>query len=175
MSVYTEKVYEVQNNMDKGYVQVFCGTGDGKSSAAIGKGLFAAIQGKDVIVVQFMKERNENETLFFQRLEPEIKLFRFEKSETCFHELSDSEKQDEIINIKNGLNYAKKVLTVGECDILILDEVLGLIDEGIIEWQEMQELLEARSEETSVFVTGIVLPEELVPYVDFISKIESVE
>ena len=47
--------------MNKGCVQVFCGKGDGKSSAAIGKGLFAAIDGKQVIVVQFMKERNENE------------------------------------------------------------------------------------------------------------------
>jgi cob(I)alamin adenosyltransferase len=83
----------------------------------------------------------------------------------------ETEKQEEITNIRNGLNYAKKVLTVGECDILILDEVLGLIDEGIIAPQEMRELLEARSEETSVFITGIVLPEELVSCVDFISKI----
>ncbi len=159
--------------MNKGYVQVFCGKGDGKSSAAIGKGMFAAIDGKQVIVVQFMKERNENEAKFFQRLEPEIKLFRFEKSETCFNELSDSEKHDEVTNIRNGLNYAKKVLTIGECDLLILDEVLGLVDEGIIEWKELLPILEVRSEETSVFMTGRVLPEELIPYVDSVSKIES--
>lgn len=159
--------------MNKGYVQVFCGKGDGKSSAAIGKGLFAAIDGKQVIVVQFMKERNENEAIFFQRLEPEIKLFRFEKSETCFNELSDSEKNDEVTNIRNGLNYAKKVLNVGECDILILDEVLGLIDEGIIVWKELLPILEARSEEMSIFMTGRVLPEELIPYADSVSKIES--
>ncbi len=159
--------------MNKGCVQVFCGKGDGKSSAAIGKGLFAAIDGKQVIVVQFMKERNENEAKFFQRLEPEIKLFRFEKSEICFNDLSESEKHDEVTNIRNGLNYAKKVLTIGECDILILDEVLGLVDEGIIEWKELLPILEVRSEETSVFLTGRVLPDELLPYVDSVSKIES--
>ena len=133
--------------MDKGYVQVFCGTGDGKSSAAIGKGLFAAIDGKQVIVVQFMKERNENETKFFQRLEPEIKLFRFEKMETSFSQLSEREKLEEVTNIRNGLNFAKKVLTTGECDILILDEVLGLIDEGIIELSELLPILQGKSEE----------------------------
>lgn len=159
--------------MDKGYVQVFCGQGDGKSSAAIGKSMFAAIDGKQVIVVQFMKERNENETIFFQRLEPEIKLFRFEKSEICFNDLSDEEKHDEVTNIRNGLNYAKKVLSIGECDILILDEILGLIDEGIIDWKELLPILDARSEETTVFMTGRVLPEELFPYVDYVSKIES--
>ena len=33
------------------------------------------------------------------------------------------------INIRNGLNYAKKVLTTEECDLLVLDEALGLVDQ----------------------------------------------
>lgn len=159
--------------MDKGYVQVFCGNGEGKSSAAIGKGLLSAISGKQVIVVQFMKEKNKNETKFFQRLEPEIKLFRFEKKETCFCELSEEQKKEEITNIRNGLNYAKKVLTTGECDVLILDEVLGLVDEGIIKYDELIPILEAKSDEVSILLTGIVLPEELIQYADSISKIET--
>lgn len=159
--------------MSEGYVQVFCGTGEGKSSAAIGKGLLSAIDGKQVIIIQFMKAKNENENMFFQRLEPEIRLFRFEKSDTCFSELSDEEKSDEVTNMRNGLNYAKKVLSVGECDVLILDEVLGLIDEGIIEWQDLIPILEARNEDVSVYMTGIVMPPELLPYVNFVSNIEN--
>lgn len=159
--------------MDKGYVQVFCGNGDGKSSAAIGKGILSAIEGKQVIVVQFMKGKNESETNFFQRLEPELKLFRFEKMEIGFNELSEDEKREEITNMRNGLNYAKKVLTTGECDVLILDEVLGLIDEGIIEWSELVPILEARGEEVSIIMTGIVMPDELINYVDYVSNIES--
>ena len=38
--------------------------------------------------------------------------------------LSDAEKKDEEINLRNGLNYAKKVLTTEECDLLVLDEAL---------------------------------------------------
>lgn len=164
---------EVFNVMDKGYVQVFCGKGEGKSSAAIGKGLFEAIEGNKVILVQFMKKKNENENSFFQKLEPDIKLFRFEKTETCFNELTQEEKLDEVTNIRNGLNFAKKVLVTRECDVLILDEVLGLIDEGIIECKDLYPILEARSNEVSIFMTGIVLPDELIDYVDSVSKIES--
>lgn len=159
--------------MNKGYVQVFCGKGDGKSSAAIGKGILNAIEGKQVIVVQFMKDKNENETIFFKRLEPEMKLFRFEKMEIGFKELSEDEKREEITNMRNGLNYAKKVLTTGECDVLILDEVLGLIDEGIIEWNELVPILEARGEEVVIIMTGIVMPNDLIKYVDYVSNIES--
>lgn len=43
----------------------FCGNGEGKSSAAIGKGILSAIDGNQVIVVQFMKEKNDNESRFF--------------------------------------------------------------------------------------------------------------
>ncbi|MBQ3545741.1 MAG: cob(I)yrinic acid a,c-diamide adenosyltransferase [Lachnospiraceae bacterium] len=159
--------------MNSGYVQVFCGNGDGKSSAAIGKGILSAIDGKDVILVQFMKEKNENETKFFQRLEPEIKLFRFEKNDISFNELSEESKKEEITNIRNGLNYAKKALSIGECDVLILDEVLGLVDEGIIECNDLIPILEARTEEVTVILTGIVMPEELKDYVDVVSEIEA--
>ena len=159
--------------MDKGYVQVFCGNGEGKSSAALGKGLLSAIEGKSVILVQFMKEKNEDESKFFQRLEPEMKLFRFEKQETCFCELTDEQKREEITNIRNGLNYAKKLLSTGECDVLILDEVLGLIDEEIIECEELIPILEAKSDDVSILMTGIVMPDNLIPYVDSVSKIET--
>lgn len=35
---------------------------------------------------------------------------RFEKNEVCFDELDDDSKNEEIMNIKNGMNFAKKVL-----------------------------------------------------------------
>ena len=65
-------------------------------------------------------------------MEPEIKLFRFEKSDSNFVELPEEKKQEEIQNIRNGIGFAKKVLTTGECDLLILDEVLGLVEKDII-------------------------------------------
>ncbi len=159
--------------MDKGYVQIFCGNGDGKSSAAIGKGIFSAIEGKRVIIIQFMKRRNEDEAAFFEQLEPQIKMFRFEKSDTSFDEMSDKEREEERNNITNGINYAKKVLTTGECDVLILDEALGLINEGIVSMEQIIQVLCAKDEYETVFLTGINLPEALKDYVDIVSTIET--
>lgn len=157
--------------MDRGYTQVFCGNGDGKSSAALGKGLICAGNGKKVIVIRFLKSKVSNEILFFSRLEPEIKLFRFEKSDEGFEKLSPEEKAEEIINIKNGINFARKVLVTGECDVLILDEVLKLIEEGILKVEQLISVLRERSSETTVFMTGKVLPSELEEYVDSISEV----
>lgn len=46
--------------------------------------------------------------------------------------------------MKNGLNFAKKVLVTGECNVLILDEVLGLIDAGVISSEELEAVLKQR-------------------------------
>ena len=44
--------------MDKGSIHIYCGEGKGKTTAAIGQGIQEASQGRSVIIIQFMKERN---------------------------------------------------------------------------------------------------------------------
>ena len=159
--------------MDKGYIQVFCGAGEGKSSAAFGKGLLEASKGKNVIIIKFMKNKDENEMEYFSRLEPEIKLFRFERSEIGFCDLTEEQKIEESMNIKNGINYANKVLSTGECDVLVLDEILGVLDEGILSNDEVRNILESKSEEVSIIMTGRNLPDELRVCVDIVSQISN--
>ena len=48
------------------------------------------------------------------------------------------------MNIRNGLNFARKVLTTDGCDVLILDEVLGLIDKGILTVEELKSVARSR-------------------------------
>lgn len=158
--------------MNSGFTHVFCGNGDGKSSAALGKGLIGASNGKKVIIIRFLKSKINNEIQFFSRLEPEIKMFRFEKSNVGFELLSEEEKEEEIVNIKNGINFAKKVLVTGECEILILDEVLDLVNEEILSHEELISVLKEKSSDTIIYMTGCKLPEKLTDYVDSISVIE---
>ena len=103
---------------------------------------------------------------YLKRLEPEIKIFRFEKSDEYFDELSEEEQKEEARNIKNGINFAKKVLATGECDMLILDEVLGLVDHGLIQTEEFEQLISAKLDETDLILTGWVLDDSLRPYID---------
>ena len=124
--------------MKEGTIYIYSGDGHGKSPAAFGRAVSMACQGKNVVIIQFLKGRGLEDSEFLRRLEPEIKLFRFEKSDSNFVELSNEQKADEIINIRNGLNFAKKVLCTGSCDLLILDEVLRLIDNGIITVEELR-------------------------------------
>lgn len=161
--------------MKQGLIHIYSGDGHGKSPAALGKAVMMAAQGKSVVIIQFLKGRGLADTEFICRLEPEIKIFRFEKSDVNFFELSDEKKTEEIINIRNGINFAKKVLATGECDLLILDEILGLIDNDIISVEDLRNLLGAKEEETDVILTGISLKDEICMLADEVSKIETIK
>ena len=119
--------------MDRGNLQIYFGNGRGKTTAAIGQAIREASAGKTVFIVQFLKGRQPEQISFIQRLEPEIKLFRFQRREAAFEELDAKEREEEVMNMKNGLNFAKKVLATRECDVVVLDEILGLLDYGIAE------------------------------------------
>lgn len=161
--------------MIPGMIQIYSGDGHGKSPAALGRAVQAAGEGKRVVIIQFLKARGAEESEILKRLEPEVKLFRFEKSEENFADLSEERKAEEAFNIKNGMNFAKKVLSTGECDLLILDEVLGLIDNEIVTVEDVKGVLDCRAEETTVILTGIQLADELCMLADEVSRIETLK
>ena len=75
--------------MEKGRIQIYSGEGHGKSPAALGRAIQSACEGEYVVIIQFLKGRGLTESEFVKRLEPEIKIFRFEKSVEDFSQLSD--------------------------------------------------------------------------------------
>jgi cob(I)alamin adenosyltransferase len=152
-------------------IQVYYGEGHGKSTAALGIAIQAACNGKSVIAIQFLKGKLENEKEYLTRLEPEIKFFRFAKSDVCFDELSEEEQNEERINLKNGFNYGKKVIATGACDMVVLDEFLGLVDQKIITVEDIREMISVKPEDMTLILTGRVLTDEIRQMADEIYNI----
>ncbi len=150
--------------MDKGIIQIYYGEGKGKTSAALGNAIRSSVDGKNTYFLQFLKGELNNELL--QRLEPEVKVFRFERCHEAFEELSDEEKDEQKLNIQNGLSFAKKALTTGECSLLVMDEVLGLVDEGIATAEQIADVLKAKSVFTSIILTGRERVPQLIELAD---------
>ena len=70
--------------MSQRIVQVYYGSGKGKTSAAVGQCIRAAGLGQSVIIIQFLKGKDAEEFSFLNRLEPDIKLFRFERENESY-------------------------------------------------------------------------------------------
>ncbi len=165
---------EMRCGMAKGSVYIYAGDGRGKSPAALGRALQAAMEGKNVVIIQFLKGNGSMNSDFLRRMEPEIKLFSFEKTVENYEKLSEEKKQEEIVNIRNGMNFARKVLSTRGCDLLILDEVLRLTEMEIVQVEELKTMLENR-EETDVILTGVKLTDDICILADEVSKIETVK
>ena len=58
---------------------------------------------------------------------------------------------------------------------MILDEVLGLIDRGILTIEELKALIEAGDGDTELMLTGIRMYEELYPCVDDVFCIDTLK
>lgn len=157
---------------EKKIVQIYYGNGKGKTTAAVGQSIRAASKGLRTIVIQFLKGKDSQEFSYLKKLEPDIKLFRFEKEEEYYGDLLPEEQEEERKNIINGFNFARKVLNAGECDMLVLDEVLGLVDLGIITIKDIIDLINLRDDYYKLVMTGLNMPPELEEYADMISLIE---
>lgn len=161
--------------MEQGMISIFYGEGRGKTAAALGEAIKAVIQGKSVILIQFLKGKAFDKSAFVQGLEPAIKCFSFEKEDTFYEELPEDKKQEAGANILNGLKFAKKVLTTKEADVLILDEVLGLVDNGLAVIDDILDLINSRWESVDLILTGRQVNEEITALADHVSKIEKVK
>ncbi len=67
--------------------------------------------------------------------------FGLRRQKSPFENLTEDEQAEEIQHLKNGMNFAKKVVVTEECDVLVLDEVLGLMDYGIVTAEDLRSLI----------------------------------
>ena len=159
--------------MKKGNIEAYCGSGKGKTSLAMGQSLRACAENKSVIIIQFLKGREKGELNFLEKTDVDIKLFRFEKSDKYYEELNEAEKEDQRENIRNGLNYARKVIQTHECDLLVLDEILGLPEFGIASWDEIKDIINAKNSDMHIILTGRNFSDELEESVDSVTTLET--
>lgn len=155
------------------FVHIYFGNGTGKTSAAFGQAVKAACEGRSVFLIQFMKGKEEAEQAFLKKLEPEIKVFTFDKFDRPFGELSEEEKLEEKNHMRTGLSFARKVLATGECDVVILDEILRLTKFGFLDYGTLRGIINSAADGTELILTGADRAEELWPDVDEVTEIST--
>lgn len=161
--------------MENGLVQVYYGKGKGKTTAAIGLGIRAIGNGYKVIMIQFLKHDATGECKMIKTLEPDFKIFHFEKKRGFTWQLNEEEKQELRSETSNALKFASKVMDTGQCDILILDEILNSLELGFVSEEEVNALIDNKSDDVELVLTGRTLPESVAKRADYISCIESIK
>jgi cob(I)alamin adenosyltransferase len=161
--------------LKKGLIQVYTGIGKGKTTAALGQSLRSAGSGLKVYMVQFLKTDDTGELNSVKRLYPEFQIFRFEKPRGFFWTLNDTEKAVLKKEIEEAFKFCKKTVSENSCDILILDEVMGALQNKLLSVNEILALIKNKPEKIEIIMTGRNVPEEIVDAADLITEMREVK
>ncbi len=161
--------------MRQGEISIYYGEGKGKTSIAVGLGLRAIGEELRVVMIQFLDHYNSKEITLLKKLEPDFRIFRFEKdrsAETVREAETDESIRKEITaEVRNAFNFSKKIADTGECEMLILDGILECVDRGFLGGEQLQELIEKKPQYMDLILTGRTLPQGLAEQAQSIYQI----
>lgn len=178
---------------NQGYVQVYTGNGKGKTTAALGLALRALGAGMRVMILQFMKDRIYSEHRILPHLSENLSLetvgkpfFLIKEGSMSKEELAKWEKkavvfppgkppQEYLDIINKGMARAKEVLTNGEYDLVILDEINVALYFGLVTWEQVLDLIEHKEKHVELILTGRGAPPELMERADLVTEMQEVK
>ena len=152
-------------------IQVYTGDGKGKTTAALGQALRAIGHGMKVYMIQFMKGRTYGELMTCERCLPDLTITMSGRDE--FVKKGEPEEAD-LRMAREGLDLARKVVSEGKHQMLILDEINVAVDYGLLPLPEVLEFLRSCPREMEVVCTGRYAPVELVELADLVSEVRAV-
>ncbi len=152
-----------------GLVHVYTGDGKGKTTAALGMCARAVGHGCSALIVQFMKTGGtygEN----FLRL-PGLTVIP--SGHDCLVFSNEVSQQDRD-KAAEGLETVRQALVQGKYDLVVLDEVNVAIKFGLLQAEEVAEVVRSRHAGVEVILTGRYAPQELLDIADYITEMRAV-
>ena len=156
----------------RGLVLVHTGDGKGKSSSAFGVVIRALGWGHKVAVVQFIKGTwITGERQFFDKLDASIDWHTMGEGFTW----DTQDKERDIMAAEAAFERAQEMMTSGDYDLVVLDEINIAMRYDYLTTDAVLAGLNARSDRTSVILTGRDAKPDLCEYADLVSEITEVK
>ncbi len=161
---------ESRENMN-GLIQIYTGDGKGKTSAAFGLIMRAVGRGLRCVVIQFLKGTTSGEVTIARNLGI-CNIFQFGTKDF----LTPEYPQERIIKrTREGLEFAKKVLSSGDFELVVLDEILTAYALGIIGEEDLISIVDAKAKRTELVMTGLKAPESIIERAQLITEMKKIK
>jgi len=164
-----------------GRVQVYTGTGKGKTTCALGAGLRAAGHGLEVIVISFMKAkvawRNDGDDVNYGEFRSIESLPNFTIIPMGRQSWVDKENPDpiDIQMALDGLKMAQEILSEHKCDVLILDEINVAVEWNLISLDQQLELITMKPADIELIMTGRYVRHEIIAKADLVTEMKEIK
>ena len=156
--------------LEKGYVQVYTGNGKGKTTAALGLVLRTVCAGNKVFMGQFMKGQDYSELKAVDFL-PGFKMEQF--GGVAF--LNGKPTDKDIADAEKGLSRIKEVITSGEYDVIVLDEINTALFFKLLDVAQVIDVINLKKENVEIILTGRYAPQEIVDRADLVTEMKEIK
>ena len=160
---------------NKGLILINTGNGKGKTTAALGTAIRAWGDGQKVLILQFIKggwkygELNAIQAL--NKLDQRIEIRQMGDG-FVFH---NQEEDEETFQKKKALAKEASDIEIGNWDLIVLDEINYAIHFGMLNVDEVLELLNNKPERLNVILTGRYAEPKLIDAADTVTEMTLVK
>ncbi|MCC7369732.1 MAG: cob(I)yrinic acid a,c-diamide adenosyltransferase [Chloroflexi bacterium] len=163
----------------RGLVLLYTGEGKGKTTAAFGVAFRAIGRGWNVSMIQFTKMgewpkgQPLGEISAAERLAPNLELIPTGIGfVNIFGDPYTLEEHREAA--QKGLDLAREKIASGRYELVILDEILGAVDQGQVDFEQLVEIIQTKPHGLNLLLTGHDANKKyldrLLPMVDLASE-----
>lgn len=161
-----------RQRLKKGLTHVYTGDGKGKTSAAFGLALRAVGRGLKVYVIQFIKGGFDYGELHIVRQLPNFRIKAFGRGRF----VAEMPPKDEDFQLaKEAFTLAQEVVSSGEYDIVVLDEINIALSLRLISVEEVVSLIKNKPSHVELILTGRNAPHEIVTLADLVTEMKEIK
>jgi cob(I)alamin adenosyltransferase len=158
--------------LEHGCVQVYTGNGKGKTTAALGLALRAVGRGLKVCIFQFIKGGGlYGEHLAAEKLAPLLTIIQ--SGRPGWVNTKDISEDRRVA--QEALSRAEEMLTSAEFDLFICDEINGAVGFGLIDVEQVLELISRKPEKTELVLTGRNVHQRVIDAADLVTEMREIK
>jgi len=161
--------------VEDGLVIVYTGKGKGKTTAALGMALRAIGHDHKICMIQFIKGSwHYGEMSSSKRLEPEFELTAVGKG---FVGILDDKTPKEVHEkiAQEAIQISREKILSEKYDIIILDEINYAVNLGLVEMQQVLDLIKNKPQNVSLVLTGNYVKQEIIDAADLVTEMKEIK
>ena len=170
-----EHIDRLEPKERRGLIVVITGNGKGKTTSALGMAVRACGHGMRVCIIQFMKgDLYAGEWDGVKKMACDIELTATGKG-FCGIQGNPYSRAEHRANAQDAMDLVREKLAGGGCDLLILDEINNALKLGLVDLEQVLELLERKPPLMHLVLTGRDAHAEVIERADTVSEVREIK
>ena len=159
-------------SLERGCVQIYTGNGKGKTTAALGLAMRAVGRGLKVCFFQFIKGGGPyGEHLIAEKLAPYLTMIKTGRPGW----VNTADISEDRVVAQEGVKRAKEIICSAEYDMVVLDELNGAVGFGLVDIEQVLELVSLKPAAMELVITGRNADQRLIDAADLVTEMREIK